>query len=162
MSRGYSSPSHRVRPFLVLIYVLLIFSLSLKNLIPVKFSFYVSSGPSRSSDSTPVDGDESKAKKEEQDPMCPSCKKGFSNNVLMFREVTSSSLISNLLNVLLRPLVMKPCAHVTCKTCTDSLVRPAKQCVVCDIQLNEKDIIELKREGKMISPVSSLHLLLRP
>jgi hypothetical protein len=45
--------------------------------------------------------------------------------------------------------VMKPCAHVTCKTCTDSLVRPAKQCVVCDKQLKEKDIIELKREGEV-------------
>lgn len=44
--------------------------------------------------------------------------------------------------------VMKPCAHVTCKTCTDSLVRPAKQCVVCDKLLKEKDIVELKREGE--------------
>jgi len=26
-------------------------------------------------------------------------------------------------------------------------VRPAKQCVVCDSQLKDKDIIELKREG---------------
>ena len=42
---------------------------------------------------------------------------------------------------------MKPCAHVTCKTCTDTLVRPAKQCVVCDTTLGDKDIIELKREG---------------
>lgn len=42
---------------------------------------------------------------------------------------------------------MKPCAHVTCKTCTDTLVRPAKQCVVCDTKLGEKDILELKREG---------------
>jgi len=47
---------------------------------------------------------------------------------------------------------MKPCAHVTCKTCTDSLVRPAKQCIVCDKQLNEKDIIELKREGNVFFP----------
>ena len=46
--------------------------------------------------------------------------------------------------------VMKPCAHVTCKTCTDSLVRPAKQCIVCDTQLKEKDVIELKREGSFL------------
>ena len=42
---------------------------------------------------------------------------------------------------------MKPCGHVTCKTCTDTLVRPSKQCIVCDTQLKDKDIIELKREG---------------
>lgn len=42
---------------------------------------------------------------------------------------------------------MKPCGHVTCKTCCDSLVRPAKQCVVCDVQV-DNEIIELKREGK--------------
>jgi nitric oxide synthase-interacting protein len=42
---------------------------------------------------------------------------------------------------------MKPCAHVTCKTCTDKLTRPSKQCTVCDQALGEKDIVELKREG---------------
>ena len=38
---------------------------------------------------------------------------------------------------------MKPCGHVTCKTCTDTLVTPSKQCIVCDAKLGEKDIIEL-------------------
>ena len=42
---------------------------------------------------------------------------------------------------------MKSCGHVTCKTCTDSLVKPSKQCIVCDSQLAEKDIIALSREG---------------
>jgi nitric oxide synthase-interacting protein len=42
---------------------------------------------------------------------------------------------------------MRPCAHVICKTCTDSLARPAKQCVVCDTKLGENDVLELKREG---------------
>ncbi|EJD41566.1 hypothetical protein AURDEDRAFT_90272 [Auricularia subglabra TFB-10046 SS5] len=60
--------------------------------------------------------------------MCPSCKKALSNNGLMF--------------------LMKPCAHVVCKTCTESLVRPSKQCIQCDKALaGPKDIIELKREG---------------
>lgn len=45
-------------------------------------------------------------------------------------------------------IVIKPCSHVTCKTCTDTLVRPAKQCVVCDKLLAEADILELKREGE--------------
>ncbi|KAL1668902.1 hypothetical protein GGF50DRAFT_96110 [Schizophyllum commune] len=59
--------------------------------------------------------------------MCPSCKKGLSNSMRIFH--------------------MRPCAHVVCKTCTDSLVRPAKQCVVCDKALGAKDVVELKREG---------------
>jgi len=67
----------------------------------------------------------------EKQTICPSCKKVLSNNTLIF--------------------LAKPCAHVTCKTCTDTLVRPAKQCVVCDTQLkddvNKGDIIELRREG---------------
>jgi hypothetical protein len=45
---------------------------------------------------------------------------------------------------------MKPCGHVTCKTCTDTLVRPASQCVVCDVQLSKDAIIELCREGELI------------
>ena len=42
----------------------------------------------------------------------------------------------------------KPCGHVICKTCTDSLVRKAKQCIVCDTKVSEKELIEMKREGK--------------
>jgi hypothetical protein len=52
--------------------------------------------------------------------------------------------------------VMKPCAHVTCKTCTESLVRPAKQCVVCDTKLDEKDVLELKREGARDIDISAV------
>jgi len=59
--------------------------------------------------------------------MCPSCKKALSNSVRIY--------------------VMKPCSHVTCKTCTDTLVRPANQCVLCDKLLVEGDVLELKREG---------------
>lgn len=66
----------------------------------------------------------------------------------------SSNIMSNLF------IVMKPCAHVTCKTCTDTLVRPGKQCVVCDTQVGDKDIIELKREGIDVGPVSSRQILI--
>ncbi|KAF8961809.1 hypothetical protein BDZ97DRAFT_1663530 [Flammula alnicola] len=100
--------------------------LSMKNLIPVKFTFYTpSSSSATTSNSTPTD--ESKPKKEDPEPMCPSCKKRLSNSVLLF--------------------LSKPCGHVTCKTCTDTLVRPSKQCIVCDTKLKDKDVIELKREG---------------
>ncbi|KAF6746022.1 hypothetical protein DFP72DRAFT_992912 [Ephemerocybe angulata] len=71
-----------------------------------------------------------KSNDEEADPMCPSCKKKLSNNTLMFCAY-----------------VAKPCGHVTCKTCTETLVKPAKQCIVCDTKLKTKEIMELKREG---------------
>src|SRR5579863_8195264 len=55
------------------------------------------------------------------------------------------------------PSVMKPCSHVTCNTCTDTLVRPANQCVVCDKLLAEGDVLELKREGE--SPLPNVYPL---
>ena len=51
--------------------------------------------------------------------------------------------------------VMKPCGHVTCKTCVDTLVRPSMQCIVCDTQLKDKDVVELKREGTFITVLSA-------
>jgi nitric oxide synthase-interacting protein len=42
---------------------------------------------------------------------------------------------------------MKPCSHVTCKTCTDTLARPAGQCLVCDKDVPKDGFIELRREG---------------
>lgn len=79
--------------------------------------------------------------------MCPSCKKELNNNVIMYCACHHPNTISLILCFL---LVMKPCGHVTCKTCTDSLVHPSKQCIVCDKKLAEKDILELKREGTTI------------
>ncbi|KIP10751.1 hypothetical protein PHLGIDRAFT_22037 [Phlebiopsis gigantea 11061_1 CR5-6] len=104
--------------------------LTRKQLIPVNFVFEAPSGrPSSSTDSTPAtdSGEPTKKKEDSLTPMCPSCKKAFSNTSLMF--------------------LMKPCGHVTCKTCTDTLVKPSKQCIVCDSQLADKDIIALSREG---------------
>ncbi|KAF9810228.1 hypothetical protein IEO21_07070 [Rhodonia placenta] len=105
--------------------------LTRKTLIPVHFIFDTSASTQpRSVESTPSteSGTEAKPKRdEEKTAICPSCKKVLSNSALM-----------NL---------MKPCGHVVCKTCTDTLVKPAKQCIQCDVQLADKDIIELAREG---------------
>ena len=35
--------------------------------------------------------------------------------------------------------------------CTDTLVTPAKQCIICDVKLGDKDVIELMREGTICS-----------
>ena len=109
--------------------------------MPVKFTLYSSS--SRLEESSAAE-DESKVKKDMPEPICPSCKKHLSNSVLIFRESTAPTWRGYFLHIL---LVAKPCAHVTCKTCTDTLVRPAEQCIVCSTQLKDKDILELKREG---------------
>lgn len=45
-------------------------------------------------------------------------------------------------------VVIKPCSHVICKTCTDGFVMPSSQCVACDGPAKPKDIIELMREGQ--------------
>ncbi|KAH9931554.1 uncharacterized protein B0H18DRAFT_989941 [Fomitopsis serialis] len=105
--------------------------LARKNLIPVNFIFEKDSTvAARFVESTPAteSGEEPKAKHEEEKvAICPSCKKTLSNNALMY--------------------LMKPCGHVVCKTCTETLVKPGKQCIHCDAKLSEKDIIELTREG---------------
>ncbi|KAH9022161.1 hypothetical protein EDB85DRAFT_1997073 [Lactarius pseudohatsudake] len=106
--------------------------IALKNLIAVNFTWQPHSSRSQSTDSTPVNGGAPEQKDEERDAMCPSCKKGLSNSVRIY--------------------VLKSCSHVTCKTCTDTLVRPANQCVVCDKQLAASDILELKREGGSLIP----------
>jgi hypothetical protein len=68
--------------------------------------------------------------------------------LLTYRNVAFTSVLS----------VMKGCSHVTCKTCTDTLVRPGNQCVVCDKLLAEGDILELKREGWSLLQTHSHHL----
>ncbi|KAF8128633.1 hypothetical protein EV363DRAFT_1340174 [Boletus edulis] len=100
-------------------------AINLKSFIPVQFSFPASSS-AQSTDSTPTTNDVKKTD-EPKNPICPSCKSNLSNNKILF--------------------LMRPCSHVTCKVCTDSLVRPASQCIVCDRGLANLDIVELKREG---------------
>ncbi|XP_006459905.1 hypothetical protein AGABI2DRAFT_219326 [Agaricus bisporus var. bisporus H97] len=102
---------------------------SLKSLFPIKFTFFDGSSQQPGSNGSPSDSGTVKttSRKDELDPICPACKKQLSNNVLIS--------------------AAKPCGHVTCKSCTDSLIRTSKQCIVCDELLKEKDILELKREG---------------
>ncbi|KAB5589090.1 Nitric oxide synthase-interacting protein [Ceratobasidium theobromae] len=65
--------------------------------------------------------------KDNLEHICPSCKKTL-NLGIMF--------------------LMRPCSHVLCKTCTDTLAIPNKQCVTCDAVLpTSKDVIQLSREG---------------
>ena len=66
---------------------LLIPPFRLKTLIPVNFTCLPGqprSSRSQSTNSTPADDDASNLKDEEQDPMCPSCKKALSNSVRIY------------------------------------------------------------------------------
>lgn len=123
----------------------------LKNLIPVNFTWQSQSSRTQSADSTPLNGGTPEQKDEERDAMCPSCKKGLSNSVRIYGK--PPNYIDAYLSHRLYTLVLKLCSHVTCKTCTDTLVRPTNQCVVCDKQLAVGDILELKREGGSFFPV---------
>ncbi|CAK5268773.1 unnamed protein product [Mycena citricolor] len=72
----------------------------------------------------------SKAGNDEESTICPSCMKTLSNNTIIY--------------------LMKPCAHVICRTCKETLMAPTpgeQACVACETRLKKKDIIELKREG---------------
>lgn len=89
--------------------------ISLKSLIPVEFTYPKELPP------------DVKNEADRRDAICPSCKKGLSNNTFKF--------------------LMSSCSHVVCKTCTDTLVRPSSQCVVCDSPTPKEKIIELQREG---------------
>ncbi|KAG8902816.1 hypothetical protein FRB99_004083 [Tulasnella sp. 403] len=112
-----SSPSH---------------TLTLKSLVPVEFTFDNSSQPSASTSSTPTPGASSSsstvnATTDSKRAICPSCKKVISNSAIAF--------------------LIRSCSHVICKTCTETLVQPASQCIVCDKKAKKKDIVELQREG---------------
>jgi nitric oxide synthase-interacting protein len=39
------------------------------------------------------------------------------------------------------------CGHVVCKTCVDTIVRPAKRCCVCEAEVLEEGLIPVGKEG---------------
>lgn len=138
----------------------------LKDLTSVKFTYH-------------TEGKEgATGSKDPGEAVCPSCMKKLSNNVIMF----CGSLLH--FHLPSKPLidvpVMKPCSHVVCRTCTETLVRPETAasksssapkdegasrkeethvCVVCDVRLKKKDIIELKREGGLCILFSSSFII---
>src|SRR5258708_21839215 len=113
----------------------------MKSLIPVIFTFDKDSSSTQSSDTRRA--------------ICPSCKKELANPTHLNR--TLAPTIYRTLLTMRTPcvsLVLRPCSHVLCRTCTDTLVKPSSQCSVCDTVLKEpkKDIIDMEREGTGFSP----------
>ena len=109
----------------------------MKHLTPVAFTFDGSSAPSSSNN---------KKQSESAKKMCPSCKKELSNSIRIFRKsiVGGGEFCTKFVLI-----VIKPCSHIICKTCMDSLVTPSSQCVACDGPAKPKDIVELAREGQL-------------
>ncbi|KAJ3557645.1 hypothetical protein NP233_g11685 [Leucocoprinus birnbaumii] len=66
-------------------------SVSLKSLSPVKFTFHETGSRRGSSTQTPDSDLPAVVTKEDQDPMCPSCKKQLSNNILLFDTLVQPS-----------------------------------------------------------------------
>ena len=111
----------------------------MKSLIPVIFTFDKDSSSTQSSDKTG-----------NQRAICPSCKKELTNSTQLVRELAGTiSQILLITSTQFISLVLRPCSHMLCGTCTDTLVKPSSQCSVCDTALKEpkKDIIDIEREG---------------
>lgn len=107
---------------------------SMKNLLPVKFTYATSS-------------------KTDSRPICPSCSKELSNAseccLLTSREAApNDDLPSAKRSKKDKASTVAACGHVVCGTCVDTIVKPGKQCVVCEANIRpDKDIISLAKEG---------------
>lgn len=115
----------------------------MKNLLPVKFTYATSS-------TRPAD---------DSRPICPSCSKELSN-------ASECCLLTSRAEVAGAPppsddappsakrskkdksAGVATCGHVVCGTCVETIVKPGKQCVVCEANIRtEKDIVNLAKEG---------------
>ncbi|KAM0786411.1 hypothetical protein ACM66B_001876 [Microbotryomycetes sp. NB124-2] len=67
-------------------------------------------------------------KQPSRDIICPCCRKSITLNS--------------------KPYLLRPCGHVLCETCTDTLARPDKACSHCSEKVDSKNgFVSLKREG---------------
>jgi len=103
--------------------------LSLKNLAAVSFAIAPSSQGESSASSTPSTSSSAHVTTASQNEtvICPSCKKTLGLGIIFH---------------------LRRCSHAVCNTCYDTLVKPSKQCTVCDVACpKDKDCIQLNREG---------------
>jgi nitric oxide synthase-interacting protein len=89
-------------------------------------------------------------------PICPSCSREMTN-------ATRSVLLTSKAPADAEPPSKKKkdgkeknkevsvCGHVVCGTCADTVVKPGKQCLVCEATVRpDKDMIDLGKEGLSI------------
>jgi hypothetical protein len=94
-------------------------------------------------------------------PICPSCSREMTN-------ATRCVLLSSRSPAGAEPPKKKKkngedgkskeelcCGHVVCGTCADTVVKPGKQCVVCEASIRpDKDMVDLDKEGERLSALS--------
>ncbi|KAI5450358.1 hypothetical protein NCC49_003140 [Naganishia albida] len=114
--------------------------LALKNLLPVHFT-YPAASKTDTTKSTPI---------------CPSCSREISNatkSILLTskrpaNETTEEPPAKKAKSDKKDVKEQVVCGHVVCSTCADTIVKPGKQCPVCEAHIRpDKDMIELGREG---------------
>jgi nitric oxide synthase-interacting protein len=102
------------------------------------------------------------SKEKEGKPTCPSCTKELTNAsgaVLLASRVSAPAPTEN--GDRDEPARKKSkkdkkkdkdtvavCGHVVCRACANTLVRPAHRCCVCEASVEDKDILELGKEGE--------------
>lgn len=130
---------------------------SMKDLLPVLLTYPNKQSTQGSSSST-----------EPTNPICPSCSRELTNAttcVLLTSQTPSSSApadvppptdgdeqqqpVNKKKKKEKKASTVATCGHVVCGTCADTIVKPGKQCVVCEAVVRpDKDIIQLGKEGK--------------
>lgn len=123
--------------------------LALKNLLPVHFT-YPAASKTDTTKSTPI---------------CPSCSREISNatkSILLTSKRAPQEHATDGPGPSKKAKKDKKdkdeviCGHVVCSTCADTIVKPGKQCPVCEAHIRpDKDLIELGREGKLIQEYGS-------
>lgn len=112
-----------------------------KNLLPVQFT-YPAASKTDTTKSTPI---------------CPSCSREISNatkSILLTskrpaNETTDEPAPAKRAKKDKKEKEEVVCGHVVCSTCADTIVKPGKQCPVCEAHIRpDKDMIELGREGE--------------
>lgn len=129
-----------------------------KNLLPVQFT-YPAASKTDTTKSTPI---------------CPSCSREISNatkSILLTskrpaNETTDEPAPAKRAKKDKKEKEDVVCGHVVCSTCADTIVKPGKQCPVCEAHIRpDKDMIELGREGEsycatlLVEGVLILHAL---
>lgn len=92
-------------------------------------------------------------------PICPSCSRELTNATRCVL-LSSTTTLPSSGEAETAPVKKKQkkdkeggkevftCGHVVCGTCADTVVKPGKQCLICDAAIrSEKDMIDLGKEG---------------
>jgi nitric oxide synthase-interacting protein len=129
----------------------------LKQLVPVTFT-YASTSKSTTPNSTP----QTTSADLTSTPICPSCSRELTNAVRSVLLTSKSPATAETVAEDAEPPTKKSkkekekevatCGHVVCGQCADTIVKPGKQCVVCEARIRpDKDMIDLGREGELRS-----------